>query len=129
VSGVAVRVLPAVLAVVRLDASAPLPEWAARGDGGLHAVVRTANEVSVVCADAGVPGDARAQRGWRALEVAGPLDLEMTGVLASLLGPLADAGVAVFALATYDTDYVLVRADRLADAVRALRDAGHRVAQ
>jgi hypothetical protein len=81
-----------------------------------------------VCPAARVPDDVRAERGWRALAVAGPLDFALTGVLAALAGPLADAGVSIFAIATYDTDYVLVRADRLADAVGALRAAGHRVA-
>ncbi len=69
-----------------------------------------------------------AERGWRALEVQGPLDLTLTGILASLAQPLADAGVPVFALATVDTDVILVRAERLGDATTALRDAGHEVA-
>jgi hypothetical protein len=89
--------------------------------------VRTARETSVVCAEADVPPDVRAERGRRALEVAGPLDLGLTGVLASIAVPLATARVAIFAVATYDTDYVLVRDDRLAAAVHALEDAGHRV--
>jgi hypothetical protein len=88
-------------------------------------VIRTAAEVTVVCAD--VPDGVRAERGWRALAVEGPLDLALTGVLASLAGPLADAGVPIFALATFDTDYVLVLATA-ADAARAaLEAAGHRI--
>jgi uncharacterized protein len=81
----------------------------------------------VVCAAERVPPGVRADQGWRALAVAGPLDLSMTGVLLSLLEPLARAGVSIFAVSTYDTDHVLVRADRLDDAVAALRAAGHRV--
>jgi hypothetical protein len=104
-----------------------LPGWAEPGDGGLHAVVRTVAEVSVVCAAERVPDDVRAERGWRALEVAGPLDFALTGVLAAIAVPLARADVSIFAVSTFDTDYVLVRADRLAAAVRALREAGHRV--
>ena len=65
--------------------------------------------------------------GWRAFEVEGPLDHAMTGVLASLATPLAEAGVPIFALATYDTDYVLVPAARVADAAAALEAAGHTV--
>ena len=123
------RVLAGDLAVARLAPDAPLPEWAslAPGGGALHAVVRTAAELSVVCADAAVPDGVRAERGWRALTVAGPLDLALTGVLASLAVPLAEAGVAIFAIATFDTDYLLVRRERLSDAVTALRAAGHRV--
>jgi hypothetical protein len=125
-------VLAGELAVARLRTDAPVPEWACLAPGGdgraaLVAVVRTPAALSIVCARDAVPVGVTAERGWRALEVAGPLDLALTGVLGALLAPLADAGVAVFALATYDTDYVLVRGDRLADAVAALRRAGHRV--
>jgi uncharacterized protein len=108
-----------------------VPEWATAGAGDgeapLVAVVRTAAELSIVCPDGAVPDGVRAERGWRALVVDGPLDMVMTGVLAALALPLADAGVPILAIATYDTDYVLVRVERLADAVGALRAAGHRV--
>ena len=90
--------------------------------------MRTAAEVSVVCDAAGVPDGAAAERGWRALTVEGPLDFALTGVLAALAVPLAAAGVSIFAVSTYDTDHVLVRSERLADAVAALRAAGHTVA-
>jgi hypothetical protein len=97
-------------------------------DGALHAVVRTPRELTVVCDAARVPADVSAERGWRAPEVEGPLDLDLTGVLAAIAGPLARAGVAIFAVSTFDTDYVLVRAERLDVAVAALREAGHTVA-
>jgi hypothetical protein len=93
----------------------------------LHAVVRTPAELTIVGAAGAVPEGVQAERGWRALAVEGPLDLGLTGVLVALLEPLARAGVAIFAVSTFDTDHVLVRADRLDDAVRALRAAGHRV--
>jgi hypothetical protein len=122
-------VLAGELAVARLDAGAPPPDWASPGAGdALHAVVRTAAEVSVVCAAARVPDGVRAERGWRALAVEGPLDFALTGVLAALAVPLAQAGVSIFAVSTYDTDYVLVPSDRLGDAVAALRAAGHTLA-
>lgn len=118
------------LAVARLDGDAALPDWASvasAGEAELLTVVRTQSELSVVCPGDRVPAGVRAERGWRALVVAGTLDLALTGVLASLAVPLARAGVAIFAIATYDTDYVLVRSERLGDAVEALRGAGHRV--
>lgn len=90
-------------------------------------MVRTAAETTVVCAEETVPGDVRAERGFRALAVAGPLDFALTGVLAALALPLAEAGVSIFAVSTYDTDHVLVREERLEEAVAALRAAGHRV--
>ena len=66
-----------------------------------------------------------ADDGWRALRVAGQLDLTETGVLASLAAPLAEAGVPIFAISTHDTDYLLVKDEKLEDAVAALTAAGH----
>jgi uncharacterized protein len=118
--------MPGALAIARLEAGAPAPAWASAG-GPLVAVVRTAAELSVVCEEGAVPDGVRATRDWRAIEVSGPLDLAMTGVLVSVAVPLADAGVPIFAVSTYDTDYVLVPGARLHDAVAALRAAGHHV--
>jgi uncharacterized protein len=127
--GFRLLVLDGELAIARLGAGEDVPAWAAgAGDAGLHAVVRTRAELSIVCDAARVPDGVRAERGWRALGVEGPLDLGLTGVLSALLAPLADAGVPIFAVSTCDTDYVLVRSERLAEAVAALRVAGHAVA-
>ena len=124
--GRALRLHEEELAVCRLPPDAPVPAWAAE-PGPLGSVTRTPAELSIVAAAAGVPAGVRAERGWRALEVAGPLDFALTGVLAGLAGPLAAAGVSVFALATYDTDYVLVRAHQLNQALAALSAAGHEI--
>jgi hypothetical protein len=118
-------VLEGDLAVARLPASDPIPTWAA--SGSLTSITRTAEELSVVCAAAAVPASVQAERGWRCLRVAGRLDFSLTGVLASISGPLAAANVSIFALSTYDTDYVLVRGERLAAASEALSAAGHEV--
>lgn len=75
-----------------------------------------------------MPSDVKHDRGWRCLKLVGPLDLNLTGVLASVLQPLADADVSIFALSTFDTDYVLVRGAQLEKATAALREAGHHVA-
>jgi len=118
-------VLPDVLAVCRLPGGAAAPGWL---DGeALASVTRTPEETSVVCRAEVVPPDVRVEAGWRALRVAGPLDFALTGVLLSLLEPLAAAGVPVFALSTFDTDLVLVREAALDGALAALADAGHRV--
>ena len=119
------RVLPDRLAVCRLPAGAEPPEWSR--SGGLTSVTLTAEETSVVCAESVVPDGVVAERGWRALQVAGPLDFGLTGVLAAIAAPLAEAGVSIFALSTYDTDYVLVRDEALKDALGGLLAAGHRV--
>ncbi|MBS1854339.1 MAG: ACT domain-containing protein [Acidobacteria bacterium] len=113
------------LAICRLPPSAAIPPWAA--GGAFLSITRTADELSVVCAESAAPGDARCERGWRALKVEGPLDFALTGILASIAVPLADARVGIFAVSTFDTDYVLVKEDSLAEALRALTAAGHTV--
>lgn len=103
-----------------------------KGKGGepinsVLSVTRTPSELSIVCAAGRVPAGVTAVRDWRALVVAGPLDFSEIGVLASLTGPLAGVGVSVFALSTYDTDYLLVREAALEEAVAALHEAGHAI--
>jgi uncharacterized protein len=119
------RVLAGELAVCRLPADAPAP--ATPPSATLFSITRTREELSVVCDAAQAPAGAQIQAGWRALQVAGPLDFALTGILASIAAPLALAGVSLFAVSTYDTDYVLVGEDALDAAVAALRDAGHEV--
>lgn len=123
--GVVLTVLPDRLAVCRLAATEPIPEWGTRGP--LVSVTRTRDELSVTCAEEDVPSGVTAERGFVALRVEGPLDFALTGIMASVAGPLAEARVSLFAVSTYDTDYVLVKAERLGDAVTALRAAGHEV--
>jgi hypothetical protein len=118
--------LPDVLAICRLEPEAAVPDWA--NGGGIISVTRTSDELSIVCAEAGVPEGVTADRGWRSFKVEGPLDLSLTGVLASLAGPLAEARVNIFALSTFDTDYLLVKQDKLTLAAAALKRAGHRLA-
>ena len=123
--GLRLRVLPGRLAVARLPGTAALPGWA---DGpGLVSITRREGELSIVCAEARVPAEVRAERGWRALEVEGPLDFQELGVMHGLTGPLAGAGVSVLAVSTYDTDVLVVRQETLARAVEALRAAGYAV--
>ncbi|WP_412070354.1 ACT domain-containing protein [Rubrivirga sp. IMCC43871] len=117
--------LPGRLAVCRLTPDAPLADWMATG--AVSSITRTPAELSVVCAESAVPPDAVAERGWRVLAVRGPLDFALTGILAGLATPLAEAGVSIFALSTYDTDVLLVRDRQLGEAVAALRAAGHEV--
>jgi hypothetical protein len=88
----------------------------------------TADELSIVCPEDLVPGDVRAERGWRAIRVRGAIDFSETGVVAALTVPLAEAKIGVFVLSTFDTDYLLVPGERFEPAVKALRGAGHRVA-
>ena len=110
----------------RLPESAPLAEWMT-APGALSSVTRTDAELSVVCDEGAVPDGVRAERGWRALRVRGALAFDAVGVLAGLTAPLAAAGVSIISLSTFDTDVLLVQADRLADAAGALRSAGCQV--
>ena len=114
-------------ALCRLDGTAELPSWFAFDPPLAVAIRRGPDELSLVAPDARVPPDVPAERGWRALEIAGPLDLALTGITAEIATVLAAADVAICPLATHDTDVILVRDERLQDAAAALRDAGHTV--
>jgi len=118
-------VLEGRLAVCRLDVEAEVPTWATAGTP--FSVTRTPEELSVVCPEESVPDGVRCERGWRALVLEEPLDFSLVGVLASVARPLAEAGVSIFSISTYDTDHVLVREEALDGAVAALRGAGHEV--
>lgn len=111
-------VLPLSLAVSRLDASLPIPAWAAGGE--FFSITRTDEELSIVCPEAQVPSEVKSERGWKALKVEGPLDFGLTGILSSLALPLANAKVSIFSLSTYDTDYILVKKENLDKAVEVL---------
>ncbi len=117
--------LPGLFAVCRLDQDAPVPAWASSGE--FFSITRTADELSVVCPQSLVPDGVRCERGWRCLRVAGTMDFSMIGVVASVVTPLADAGISVFVVSTFDTDYLLVKEDDLARATVVLRAAGHDV--
>lgn len=116
-------VVPGSFAVLRLAPDAEVPPGALAPP--FHSVTRTPAELSVVCPDEALPEGARAERGWAILALEGPFPFELTGILASILVPLAKAGVGIFALSTFDTDYVLVKRERLDDALAALAAAGH----
>lgn len=118
-------VLPVLLAVCRFNQDTPIPAWALSGT--VFSITRTADELSVVCQQNLVPDGVRCERGWRCLRVAGTMDFSMIGVVASLSTPLAAAGVGIFVISTFDTDYVLVKNDDFSKAVAALRAAGHAV--
>jgi hypothetical protein len=117
--------MPARLAVCRLAPEAPLPSWA-NGPGFLS-VTRTGDELSIVVEEGRVPEDVQREGGFRPLRLEGTFDFSQVGILASVLSPLAQAGISIFAVSTYDTDYVLVKDADLAGAVAALRAAGHGV--
>ena len=113
------------LAICRLSPSEPVPQRPE--DARLWSVTCTNEETSVVLPEGNVPAQWVAERGWRCLKVVGPLDFDLSGILASLAVPLAEAGVSIFAVSTYSTDYVLLREKDLEKARQVLTRNGHSV--
>jgi uncharacterized protein len=118
-------VLEGRIAVCRLDPPAEIPGWAT--DAPFFSVTRTSDELSIVCPEERVPPGVTCERGWRALRFDGPFEFGLVGVLASVAVPLAQSEVCILAIATYDTDYVLVQESQLDLAVATLRRRGHDV--
>ena len=110
------------LAIARLGPADPLPDWAA---GPIVSITRTHQELSIVCPEERVPPGVVAERGWACLIVAGPLDFREVGVIASLAAPLRDAAISIFIVSTYDTDYLLIKAEDFDEAKNVLLAAGH----
>jgi hypothetical protein len=113
------------LAVCRLPAGSPAP--ALVEEASFFAVTRTKDELSIVLPQRLADSAWRVERGWRALKVGGPLAFDVVGVVAALSGPLAGAGIPIFVISTFDTDYLLVKSENLDQALDVLRDAGHAV--
>jgi hypothetical protein len=90
-------------------------------------MTRTPDEISIVCDQSVVPERVRCERNWRCLKLAGPIPFSTVGVLASVVSPLADASISVFAISTFDTDYLMVKERDVEKAVEALRQAGHKI--
>jgi hypothetical protein len=118
------QIRPELYGIVRADPGAAQPGWVP--SEGLVSITRTEAELSIVCREASIPKEASlVSRGWRALEVEGPLDLAEVGILSRLIQPLAAADISVFAVSTYDTDYLLIQDDRLDSAKTVLQRAGY----
>jgi hypothetical protein len=122
------ELLPDTLAVCRLAPDAALPSWVATTSRFIT-ISRTAEELSITAVEAVLPSEVHCERDYRAFRVRGTLPLDLIGVLAAIADPLAEAGVSIFAISTFETDYVLVRAADLEVAVHALERAGHQVSR
>lgn len=117
--------LPSPMALCRLAPDAGIPDWVE--SASLLSITRTSEELSIICDAHLVPDGVTAEGGWRALKMIGPLEFTMVGVLAAILTPLAEAKVAILAISTYDTDYILVTDPDLPATLAALHDAGHQL--
>jgi len=112
-------------AVCRLPASSAPPAW---WDGGVFcSLTRTQDELSVVCAEAAVPSGVRCEGGWRVLKLVGPFEFDAVGILAPIATRLASAGISMLPVGTFDTDYLLIKQERVAAALELLREQGHSV--
>jgi hypothetical protein len=118
------RQLPGLFAVCKLPADASIPE----SDGTFFALTRTQDEISLVCPENAVPIGAQVEKGWICFQLQGPFPFTMTGVLASFIWPLGEASIPIFAISTYDTDYVLIKKEHREKALSTLTTAGHETA-
>ena len=115
--------LPGSYAIVRLAADAIIPAWSTTGE--FASVTRTADELSIVCRTENLPAHVASPRRWSCLKLEGPFPFSQTGVLLSFIEPLSANGIPIFAISTYDTDYVLIQEEFAAQALVILRQAGH----
>jgi hypothetical protein len=111
-------------AICKLAPDSAIPDWALTGI--FHSVTRTSAELSIICPATNVPDAVTAERGFYGLQLEGPFDFQAIGILESFLAPLAQAGVPVFAVSTYDTDCILIQDKHWEKALSALIQVGHR---
>jgi uncharacterized protein len=121
------RWLTQLYAVVRLAAHASVPEWAKKGE--FTSITRTADELSIVCPTQNLPSDVSSAHRWICLKLEGPFPFSQTGILLSFIEPLSAGGIPIFAISTYDTDYVLIQEEFAGMALEVLRAAGHELAE
>ena len=117
------RRLPATFAICRLAPNAPVPE--AIVDTPFVCITRTTEELSIVCPANRLPQNAKCELPWICFKLEGPFPFSLTGVLASVIDPLAQGGIPIFAISTFDTDYVLVKEEFAESALKTLQAAGH----
>lgn len=119
-------ILPQKYAVCRLGPNEHIPHWALLGDDFIS-LTRTLNELSIICLQENVPPEAKADRGWRCARVEGPFDFSVAGVHVSLAIPLAEANISILAIATYETDHLLIQEKDLERTIQVLEQVGHRI--
>jgi uncharacterized protein len=118
------RRFPGSYAIVRLAAEAAVPAWASKGE--FTSIARTSDELSIVCPAGNLPADVPSPHRWICMKLEGPFAFSQTGVLLSFIEPLSTSDIPIFAVSTYDTDYVLIP-EEFASAMDILRDVGHQL--
>ncbi len=117
------RWLAGAYAIVRMDPEATVPDWATKGV--FSSITRTADELSIVCPADNLPANLGSQSRWSCFKLEGPFPFSQTGVLLASIEPLSRNCIPIFAISTYDTDYVLVEEEFMGVAQQALGAAGH----
>jgi hypothetical protein len=122
-SNLTLELLPHTYSICRLQPRADIPSWALAGD--FLSITRSKDELSLVCSQELVPRGVECDKGWRCIKVRGPLDFSLVGILASLTSSLAEVGISIFAISTFESDYLMVRAENLKRTVARLKEEGH----
>lgn len=113
-----IKLLKERFGVCRLDKNELIPEWIKNSD--FYSVTKTLDELSIVCSQDSIPSGIKCEKDWRTLEIEGPLEFSLIGILSSISTILAEKGISIFAISTYDTDYILVKDKDINDAIDAL---------
>lgn len=116
---------PQHFAIGQLPPDAPVPDWCP--ETGFSSITRTTDELSIVCEQQHIPHNIKASRNWRLLQIAAQLDFSLVGILAGIATPLAEAGISIFSLSTYDTDYLLIQSDQIEQALEVLTSKGYMI--
>lgn len=119
------RLLEDIYGVCRLDKNELVPEWARKSD--FFSITKTNEELSIVCSQEDIPIDIQCEKDWRILKIEGPLDFSLIGILSSISALLANNKISIFAISTYDTDYILVKSNELDNAIESLLKEGYEV--
>lgn len=111
--------------VCRLNKTELIPQWAQ--NGGFFSITRTSDELSIVCSEDNIPNGIKCEKDWRVLKIEGTLDFSLIGILASISTILAQKGISIFAISTYDTDYILIKNKDIDNAINSLINEGYEI--
>ena len=111
--------------VCRLDKAELIPQWVTVSD--FFSVTKTSDELSIVCNENNIPSGIKCEKNWRVLKIEGPLDFSLIGIIASISSILEQKSISIFAVSTYDTDYILVKDKNIDNAIAALINENYEV--
>ena len=111
--------------VCRFDKNEQVPSWALKGD--FYSITKTEDELSVVCLEENINGNIKYEDNWRVLKIEGPLDFSLVGILAKISGLMADNSISIFAISTYDTDYILIKNDKIENAINIFENNKYKI--